>query len=107
MERGFRQLKTVSIEIRPTDHHKDERIEAHVFLCMLAYYIQWHMHKQLTPLFEEDGEGKNRRWTFADVLERLKDIRQETAVFNNTEVTLKTTPDEEQQQILDLLSIRL
>ena len=74
---------------------------------MLAYYIQWHMQKQLTPLFEEDGAGKNRRWTFADVLECLKGIRQETVVFNNTEVTFKTTPDEEQQQILDLPGIRL
>jgi transposase len=107
VERDFRQLKTVAIEIRPTYHHKDERIEAHVFLCVLAYYVQWHMQKQLAPLSEQDGEGKDRRWTFAGVLERLKGIRQETVVFNDTEVTLKTTPDDEQQQILDLLGVRL
>lgn len=107
VERDFRQLKTVAIEIRPTYHHKDERIEAHVFLCMLAYYLQWHMHRQLASLFKENGEGQDRRWTFAGVLERLKGIRQETVVFNNTEVTLKTTPDDEQQQILDLLGVRL
>lgn len=107
VERDFRQLKTVSIEIRPTYHQKDERIEAHVLLCMLAYYIQWHMHERLAPLFEEDGEGKDRRWTFAGVLERLKGIRQETVVFNSTEVILKTTPDDEQQRILDLLGVRL
>lgn len=107
VERDFRQLKTVSIEIRPTYHQKDERIEAHVFLCMLAYYIQWHMQRRLTPLFEEDGEGADRRWTFAGVLERLKGIRQETVVFNDTEVTLKTTPDDEQQRILDLLGVHL
>ena len=97
----------MAIEVRPTYHHKDKRIEAHVFLCMLAYYIQWHMHKQLAPLFEQDGQGKDRRWTFAGVLERLKGIRQETVLFNNTEVTLKTTPDDEQQQILDLLGVQL
>ena len=107
VERDFRQLKTVSLEIRPTYHHKDERIEAHVFLCVLAYYVQWHIHQQLTPLFEEDGQGKERRWTFAGVLERLKGIRQETVVFNDTEVRLKTTPDDEQQRILDLLGVRL
>ncbi len=107
VERDFRQLKTVSIEIRPTYHQKDERIEAHVLLCMLAYYIQWHMQQRLTPLFEEDGQGANRRWTFAGVLERLKGIRQETMVFNKTEITLKTTPDDEQQRILDLLDVRL
>jgi transposase len=107
VERDFRQLKTVSLEIRPTYHHKDQRIEAHVFLCVLAYYIQWHIHQRLAPLFEEDGEGKERRWTFAGVLERLKGIRQETVVFDDTEVVLKTTPDDEQQRILDLLSVRL
>lgn len=107
VERDFRQLKTVSIEIRPTYHQKDERIEAHVFLCMLAYYIQWHMHQRLAPLFEADGEGAGRRWTFAGVVERLKGIRQETVIFNKTEVMLKTTPDDEQQHILDLLDVRL
>jgi len=116
VERGFRQLKTVALEIRPTYHHKDERIEAHVFLCMLAYYVQWHMQQRLAPLFEQDGEGKHRRWTFAGVLERLKGIRQETIVWDQAEVTrnldkaevtLKTTPDDEQQRILDLLDVRL
>jgi transposase len=107
VERDFRQLKTVSIEIRPTYHQKDQRIEAHVFLCLLAYYIQWHMHRRLMPLFEQDGQGAERRWTFAGVLERLKGIRQETLVFDQTEVTLKTTPDDEQQTILDLLDVHL
>jgi len=107
VERDFRQLKTVAIEIRPTYHHKDERIEAHVFLCLLAYYIQWHMHRRLSPLFEADGKGQDRRWTFAGILERLKGIRQETIVLGKTEVALKTTPDEEQQHILDLLGVSL
>lgn len=107
VERGFRQLKTVALEIRPTYHHKDERIEAHVFLCMLAYYVQWHMQQRLAPLFAEDGEGKERRWTFAGALERLKGIRLETLVFNDTQVELKTVPDDEQQRLLDLLAVRL
>lgn len=107
VEQDFRQLKTVSIEIRPTYHHKDDRIEAHVLLCVLAYYIQWHMQRRLAPLFAEDGEGKDRRWTFAGVLERLKGIRQETVVLHGAEVTLKTVPDPEQQRLLDLLGVRL
>lgn len=107
VERDFRQLKTVALEIRPTHHRKDTRIEAHVFLCMLTYYIQWHMHRRLSPLFEADGEGKDRRWTFAGVLERLKSIRQEKAVLNNIEVPVTATPDPEQQHILDLLGVRL
>jgi len=107
VERDFRQLKTVSLEIRPTFHHKDERIEAHVFLCMLALYIQWHMQQRLAPLFAEDGEGKERRWTFSGVLERLKGLRQETVVLQDTEVAVTTTPDAEQQRLLDLLGVRL
>lgn len=107
VERDFRQMKTVSLEIRPTYHHKDERIEAHVFLCMLAMYVQWHMQQRLAPLFAEDGDGKERRWTFAGVIERLKSIRLQTLTFNQTEVELTSTPDDEQQHLLDLLSVRL
>ena len=42
VEKAFRSLKTVSLEIRPVYHKSDDRIRAHVFLCMLSYYIQWH-----------------------------------------------------------------
>ena len=104
VDRGFRQLKTVALEMRPVYHHKDERIEAHVFLCMLAYYVQWHMQQRLAPLFAEDGQGKNRRRTFVGVLERLKSIREQTVVLHRTEATITTTPDPEQQRLLDLLS---
>lgn len=105
VEAAFRQMKTVLLEIRPTYHHRDDRIEAHVFLCMLAYYIQWHMLQRLAPLFDADGEGKDRRWTFVGVLERLKTIRQQTIALQNSEVVVQTTPDDEQQQIVDLLGI--
>jgi transposase len=107
VEGAFRQMKTVLLEIRPTYHHRDDRIEAHVFLCMLAYYIQWHMWRRLAPLFDTDGEGKDRRWTFAGVLERLKAIRRQTVVLQNSEVVVQTTPDDEQQHILDLLSVAM
>jgi transposase len=40
VDRAFRQLKTVALEIRPVYHQLDQRIEAQVFLCMLAYYLQ-------------------------------------------------------------------
>jgi transposase len=105
VDRGFRQIKTVSLEIRPTYHQLDRRIEGHVFVCMLAYYLQWQMQQRLAPLFALDGKGKNRRWTFGHVLERLKALRQETVQMDQTEVSLKTTPDAEQQQILDLLGV--
>jgi len=107
VEDAFRQMKTVLLEIRPTYHHRDDRIEAHVLVCMLAYYIQWHMLQRLARLFDADGEGKDRRWSFAGVLERLKTIRQQTVALHNSEVVLQTTPDDEQQWILDLLGVAM
>jgi transposase len=65
VERAFRNLKTVQLEIRPVYHKTDERIRSHVFLCMLSYYLQWHMEQRLAPLFAADGQGSERRWTFA------------------------------------------
>ena len=105
VERAFRSIKTVSLEIRPAYHQLDRRIEAHAWICMLAYYVEWHMRQRLLPLFEADGQGKDRRWTFPGVLERLKSIREETGVMQGHEVTWITTPDEEQQQLLDLLEV--
>ena len=107
VDRAFRQLKTVALEIRPVYHHLDERIEAHVFLCMLAYYVQWHMQQKLVPLLESDGTGEDRRWTWAGVLERLKGIRRQTVTMNGTSVTLTSRPDDEQLHLLELLEVSL
>jgi transposase len=103
VDRAFRQLKTVALEIRPVYHQLDQRIEAHVFLCMLAYYLQWHMQQKLAPLFAADGSGEDRRWTWAGVLERLKGIRRQTVTMKGTAVTLTSRPDDEQQELLKLL----
>ena len=54
-ERAFRSLKTVDLKIRPIYHHLPQRVRAHVLLCMLAYYVQWHMEQALAPvLFADD-----------------------------------------------------
>ena len=74
VERAFRNLKTVQLEIRPVYHKTDERIRSHVFLCMLAYYLQWHMEQRLAPLFANDGKGEDRRWTFRGVIDCLAQI---------------------------------
>lgn len=71
VERAFRSLKTAHLEIRPVYHKSDERIKAHVFMCMLAYYLEWHMVQRLCPLFEKDGEGAQRNWTVKSVIARL------------------------------------
>ena len=56
VERAFRCLKSVDLQIRPIHHWLAERVRAHVFLCMLAYYLEWHMRRALTPMLYEDGD---------------------------------------------------
>lgn len=107
VEQAFRNLKTVALEIRPVYHKKDERIRSHVFLCVLAYYVQWHLEQRLKPLFEEDGQGKHRQWTMENVLERLKGIRQQRVSVGGVEFDQVSQPDDEQQKILDLLKVKL
>lgn len=54
VERAFRSLKTVDLQVRPIFHWNPERVRAHVFLCMLAYYVQWHLREALKPLLFDD-----------------------------------------------------
>jgi len=55
VERAFRCLKTVDLKVRPIFHRLPHRVRAHVFLCMLAYYVEWHMRAALAPvLFDDD-----------------------------------------------------
>lgn len=56
VERAFRCLKTVDLKVRPIHHRLADRVRAHVFLCMLAYYIEWHMRRKLASLLFEDHD---------------------------------------------------
>jgi hypothetical protein len=56
VERAFRSYKTVDLHVRPIYHQLSERVRAHVFLCMLAYYVEWHMRKKLAPLLFDDED---------------------------------------------------
>jgi transposase len=104
VERAFRNMKTMSLEIRPIYHHLDNRIKAHVLLCMLAYYLEWHMLKRLQPLFAENGEGSERRFSLLRIIERLKSIRIQNCSLNEIKINgVISTPDAEQQKILRLL----
>ena len=54
VERAFRSIKTVDLHVRPVFHYNTERVRAHVFLCMLAYYVEWHMRECLKPMLFDD-----------------------------------------------------
>lgn len=56
VERAFRSLKTVDLHVRPIRHYLAERVRAHIFLCMLAYYVEWHMRQRLAPMLFDDED---------------------------------------------------
>ena len=56
VERAFRSLKTVDLEIRPVLHWTAPRVRAHVLLCMLAYYVEFHMRQALAPILFDDHD---------------------------------------------------
>lgn len=56
VERVFRCMKGIDLLVRPIRHRDENRVRAHIFLCMLAYYVEWHMRKALAPLLFDDEE---------------------------------------------------
>ena len=56
VERAFRCLKTVDLLVRPIRHRKPDRVRAHLLLCLLAYYVEWHLRRALAPLLFEDED---------------------------------------------------
>jgi hypothetical protein len=56
VERAFRATKGVDLKVRPIYHWLETRVRAHVFMCMLAYYVEWHMRQALSPVLFEDEE---------------------------------------------------
>ena len=63
VERAFRSLKTIDLHVRPIHHRLADRVRSHIFLCMLAYYVEWHMREAWRPLLfaDEDQRAKVRR----------------------------------------------
>lgn len=107
VEQAFRNLKTVQLEVRPVYHKTDDRIRSHVFLCTLAYYLQWHAHQRLQSFFTSDGTHKNRQWTMRNIIERLAAIRRDRVEMAGAEFYKITTPEADQEEILHALNIKL
>ena len=73
VERAFRTMKMMELQIRPIYHHLTERVRAHIFLCMLSYYVEWHMREAWREL------------TFADDQPELKESRNPVAPAEKSE----------------------
>jgi hypothetical protein len=61
VERAFRSMKTIDLHIRPIHHHLADRVRAHIFLCMLAYYVEWHMREAWRELLFADEDLKRKQ----------------------------------------------
>ena len=72
VERAFRSLKTVDLKVRPIHHRRADRVRAHVFLCMLAYYVEWHMRQALKPLLFDDHDPAAAERQRASVVQKAK-----------------------------------
>jgi transposase len=68
VERAFRSLKTVDLHVRPIHHRLPDRVRAHILLCMLAYYVEWHMRQLLAPLLFDDHDKSQARAARASVV---------------------------------------
>ena len=99
VERAFRSMKSVDLHVRPIYHFNDDRIRAHVFLCMLAYYVEWHLRDRLRELLFDDDDReaaqKSRRSVVAPA-KRSKSAREKDA-------TLRTASGLPVQSFQDLL----
>lgn len=74
VERAFRSLKTVDLKVRPIHHHLPDRVRAHILLCMLAYYVEWHMREAWRSLLfaDEDQAAKATRDPVAPAMRSLQ-----------------------------------
>jgi transposase len=89
VERAFRCIKTVDLQVRPVHHWLADRVRAHVFLCMLAYYLEWHMRRGLAPLLYDDTDKPAAEAARASVVAKAQ--RSPTAIRKQT---TGVTPDQ-------------
>lgn len=132
VEKAFRTKKSIDLQVRPIHHHLPDRVKAHLFICMLAYYVRWHMERAWASLTYRDEETNQQRdpvaaaqrstaamkkaqtGTLADgsparsfkgLLEHMSTITLNTCRHPQTGVTfpMTTSPNTTQQKALDLL----
>jgi transposase len=68
VERAFRSLKTVDLQVRPIHHRLPDRVRAHILLCVLAYYVEWHMRQLLAPILFDDDDRDQAQASRASIV---------------------------------------
>jgi transposase len=89
VERAFRSIKTIDLKVRPIHHRTPDRVRAHIFLCMLAYYVEWHMREAWRELMFADPE-QSAKATRDPVAPAKRSASAQTKVDNH--VLLDGTP---------------
>lgn len=102
VEQAFRWMKTMRLELRPVFHRLEDRVRAHAFLCMLAYYVQWHIERDLEELKEKHPcEYGSLRLVF----ERLNTLQVNTVKVREQTFLQVTEPDPWQMKVLGALGV--
>ena len=90
VERAFRCIKTVDLQVRPVRHWLADRVRAHVFLCMLAYYLEWHLRQRLAPMLFDDTDKQAAEALRASVVAQAQRspaaLRKQTTGFTEDEL---------------------
>ena len=76
VERAFRSLKSVDLKVRPVHHRLAGRVRAHVLLCTLAYYVEWHMRRRLAPILFDDQRNTDDRESPVQPAQRSDDAKR-------------------------------
>ena len=133
VERDFRHIKADDLDLRPVFHHLEERVKAHVLICMLACYLTWHLRRAWTPLtftddnppaqdnpvtparrsphaqakasYQHDGAGRPYR-SFRGLLDHLATLTRNQVRFAGTKATVAmlAEPTSQQREAFDLIS---
>jgi transposase len=134
VERDFRIIKIDDLDLRPIFHYLSERVRSHVFLCMLATYITWHLRETLAPLTYTDehiphrtdpvtpaqrspnatAKDTNKKTpdglptrSFRDLLEHLNKLNREIINFTGQRIEKITTPTPTQRRVFELLGVHI
>ena len=91
VERAFRSLKTVDLHVRPIHHRLPDRVRAHILLCMLAYYVEWHMRQLLAPILFDDHDKPQAQTARVSIVApaRRSDVARRKAARKKTDDGLK------------------
>ena len=103
VERAFRSSKTVELLVRPIYHYLPERVRAHIFLCMLAYYLEWHLRDRLAPLLFDD-EDKDEAQAQRDSVVAPAEVSASARKKASTGRTADGLPVHSFRTLLDALS---